>query len=138
MSIEESNAALRTAVQQRREAQAACTPREEWYGEATPERHDTTPSYLRASDEPSRAERTLHDAMEAVRDRHTKYGPPTSHFARTARLVNAAFGTTFTGADWALVMVLDKVSRQLGDQQTDDAAVDIAGYAACHQECRDG
>jgi hypothetical protein len=84
----------------------------------------------------TRAEQTLRQAIDAVRDRHTKYGPPTTHFARTASLVNAAFGTAFTAADWALVMVLDKVSRQLGDCQTDDAAVDIAGYAACHQECR--
>ena len=85
----------------------------------------------------TRAEQTLHDAIEAVRDRHGKYGPPTEHFARTASLVNAAFGTTFTAADWALVMVLDKIARQLGTGTcTDDAAIDIAGYAACHQECR--
>ena len=84
----------------------------------------------------TRAEQTLRQAIDAVRDRHTKYGAPTTHFARSASLVNAAFGTAFTAADWALVMVLDKVSRQLGDCQTDDAAVDIAGYAACHQECR--
>jgi hypothetical protein len=84
------------------------------------------------------AEQTLHDAIAAVRDRHGKYGPPTEHFARTASLVNAAFGTTFSAADWALVMVLDKIARQLGSQATDDAAIDIAGYAACHQECRRG
>jgi len=88
------------------------------------------------SAEKSAAEQTLHDALRAVRDRHTKYGPPTEHFARTASLVNAAFGTSFTPADWALVMVLDKIARQLGPQATDDGAIDIAGYAACHQECR--
>jgi hypothetical protein len=80
---------------------------------------------------------TLQRAVDVVRDRHTKYGPPREHFARTAAMVNAAFGTTFTAADWALVMVMDKIARQLGTgQQTDDAAVDIAGYAACHEECR--
>jgi hypothetical protein len=84
----------------------------------------------------SPAEQTLRDAIAAVRDRHGKYGPPTEHFARTASLVNAAFGTTFTPADWALVMVLDKIARQMGPAATDDAAIDIAGYAACHQECR--
>jgi hypothetical protein len=82
------------------------------------------------------AERTLQAALDAVRDRHTKYGPPTLHFGRTAALVNAAFGTTFTPADWALVMILDKVARQLGPEATDDSPIDIAGYAACHQECR--
>ena len=84
------------------------------------------------------AEQTLRDAIATIRDRHGKYGPPTEHFARTASLVNAAFGTTFTPADWALVMVLDKIARQMGPAATDDAAIDIAGYAACHQECRRG
>jgi hypothetical protein len=84
------------------------------------------------------AVKTLRDAIAAVRDRHGKYGPPSEHFARTASLVNAAFGTSFSAADWALVMVLDKIARQLGPQATNDAAVDIAGYAACHQECRCG
>jgi hypothetical protein len=82
------------------------------------------------------AEQTLLQAIEAVRDRHGKYGPPVEHFARTAALVNAAFGTRFTATDWALVMVLDKISRQLGTAATDDGSVDIAGYAACFQECR--
>jgi hypothetical protein len=84
----------------------------------------------------SPAEQTLRDAIATIRDRHGKYGPPTEHFNRTASLVNAAFGTTFTPADWALVMVLDKIARQMGPAATDDAAIDIAGYAACHQECR--
>ena len=82
------------------------------------------------------AHRTLDEAIAAIDDRHQRYGPPTEHFARTAAMVNAAFGTSFTAADWALVMVLDKVARQRGPAATDDAAVDIAGYAACHQECR--
>ncbi len=82
------------------------------------------------------AEQTLQAALEAVRDRHTKYGPPNEHFARTASLVNAAFGTSFSAADWALVMVLDKVARLRGPTPTTDGGVDIAGYGGCYEECR--
>jgi hypothetical protein len=82
------------------------------------------------------AEQTLQGAIEAVRDRHTKYGPPVEHFSRTASLVNAAFGTTFTPADWALVMVLDKVARLRGPTPTTDGGIDIAGYGGCYEECR--
>ena len=82
------------------------------------------------------AEQMLEQSIAAVRDRHGKYGPPAEHFARTAAMVNSAFGTKFTASDWALVMILDKVSRQLGAAATDDGGIDIAGYAACHQECR--
>jgi hypothetical protein len=82
------------------------------------------------------AEQTLQSALEAVRDRHTKYGPPNEHFARTAAMVNAAFGTSFSAADWALVMVLDKVARLRGPTPTTDGGVDIAGYGGCYEECR--
>ena len=82
------------------------------------------------------AERTLQAALDAVRDRHTKYGPPSEHFGRTAALVNAAFGTTFTASDWALVMVLDKVARLRGPTPTTDGGVDIAGYGGCYEEVR--
>lgn len=121
-TLNDANAALRNAVESRLAGGCCdggvCRP-------APPERRDTV------------AVSTLQRAVDVVRDRHTKYGPPREHFARTAAMVNAAFGTTFTAADWALVMVMDKIARQLGTgQQTDDAAVDIAGYAACHEECR--
>ena len=82
------------------------------------------------------AEQTLHGAIEAVRDRHTKYGPPVEHFSRTAALVNGAFGTNFTASDWALVMVLDKVARLRGPTPTTDGGIDIAGYGGCYEECR--
>jgi hypothetical protein len=85
---------------------------------------------------PTVAEQTLQGAIEAVRDRHTKYGPPNEHFGRTAGLVNAAFGTNFTPADWALVMVLDKVARLRGPTPTTDGGIDIAGYGGCYEECR--
>ena len=84
---------------------------------------------------PTVAEQTLQAALEAVRDRHTKYGPPNEHFSRTAALVNAAFGTSFTAGDWAVVMMLDKVARSRGPGNTRDNWVDLAGYAACRAEC---
>jgi hypothetical protein len=119
-NLEESNAALRQAVEARLGAKSS-----ETYAEWTPPAFATT-----------RAEQALHNALAAVRDRHGKYGPPSQHFGRTASMVNAAFGTTFSASDWALVMVLDKIARQLGPGATADAAIDIAGYAACHEECR--
>lgn len=82
------------------------------------------------------AERLLLDALDAVRDRRGKYGPPVNHFRITVRLVNAAFGTTFTESDWATIMVLDKIARSRGPMDCRDNDVDLAGYAACRAECR--
>ena len=167
-TLEESNAAVRSAVEIRTENQAAGKPQSEWYDAVTEPMPKTKPAEVRvyghegdASDNyadwvpafqpkgPSAAEvverfasadtpavMTLRQAIDAVNDRHQKYGPPTEHFARTAALVNAAFGTTFTAADWALVMVLDKVSRLQGPTPTTDGGVDICGYGSCYEECR--
>ena len=138
-AIEDANDLVRAAVNMRRERQAAGQPVEEWYDVLRPV---TPPSDSGTSDEVSSqqpatvAEQTLQGAIEAVRDRHTKYGPPVEHFSRTASLVNAAFGTTFTPADWALVMVLDKVARLRGPTPTTDGGIDIAGYGSCYEECR--
>lgn len=82
------------------------------------------------------AERLLLDALDAVRDRRGKYGPPVNHFSITVRLVNAAFGTSFTESDWATIMVLDKIARSRGPMDCRDNDVDLAGYAACRAECR--
>jgi hypothetical protein len=158
-TIEQSNQELRAAVESRLSGNTDAAPEQpeipvDWIlqGEAElkAKRDAAVAGWKQvvANAEPGRLERarklaaptvarqTLMDAVAAVDDRHQRYGPPTEHFARTAALVNAAFGTSFTPADWALVMVLDKVARQRGPTATDDAAIDIAGYAACHQECR--
>jgi hypothetical protein len=154
-TLEAANEALRTAVRERLDNTPKDDPKVVGYSHSPTEsccegtrmrgdslladQGDNYSQWEPAFAEQPPAVKTLHDAIAAVRDRHGKYGPPSEHFSRTASLVNAAFGTTFTAADWALVMVLDKIARQLGNgQQTDDAAVDIAGYAACHQECRCG
>lgn len=137
-TLDEANAMLKAAVEERLSNTPADDPKmvgcerkacqdslRESYAEWRP------PAYAT-----SVAEQTLQSALEAVRDRHTKYGPPNEHFSRTAALVNAAFGTTFTAADWALVMVLDKVARLRGPTPTTDGGVDIAGYGGCYEECR--
>jgi hypothetical protein len=165
-AIADANDLVRSAVATRRERQAAGKPHEESYDvtmpvtEPMPEVAKAEDTYQqdihehhlhragltqdeldkaldRLAGEPvTVAEQTLQGAIEAVRDRHTKYGPPREHFTRTAALVNAAFGTTFTPADWALVMVLDKVARLRGPTPTTDGGIDIAGYGSCYEECR--
>jgi hypothetical protein len=136
-TLERANEALRTAVEERLAGKPACCEGTKMRGDSLlNDRGENYAEWEPALAEQTPAVKTLHHAIAAVRDRHGKYGPPTQHFARTSALVNAAFGTTFTAADWALVMVLDKIARQLGPQATNDAAIDIAGYAACHQECR--
>lgn len=148
-TLEQANAEIRSAVESRLGATPADDPKMRGYVSplsgcqpamecASRVLSETYAEWRPAFQAQTTAERTLHQALEAVRDRHGKYGPPTAHFARTAAMVNAAFGTAFTAADWALVMVLDKVARQMGPEATDDAAIDIAGYAACHEECRRG
>ena len=133
-TLEAANEALRTAVEERLSEKPTCCEGQRFRGDSL--MSETYAEWVPPTFSATRAERTLHNAIAAVRDRHGKYGPPTQHFGKTAALVNAAFGTEFTAADWALVMVLDKIARQLGPEATEDAAVDIAGYAACHEECR--
>lgn len=92
----------------------------------------------REEDPPAAA--LLMKAYEAVHARRSQYGPPLEHFARTVGMVNAAFGhklrEPLTAADWALVMVLDKIARHLGPGRSSatDSLVDIAGYAGCCAE----
>lgn len=84
------------------------------------------------------AEQLLLSTLEVIRDRRPKYGGPKQHFARTVGMINAAFGEILkrplTEADWALIMILDKVARYSGPSKTADGPVDMAGYAACLAE----
>jgi hypothetical protein len=149
-TLEEANAMLKAAVRERLEGTPADDPKMQGYV-AEPYSEWVPPAYATAvwpegvemhtgdsvlGGQMTVAEQTLVSALEAVRDRHTKYGPPAEHFGRTAALVNAAFGTSFTAADWALVMVLDKVARLRGPTPTTDGGVDIAGYGGCFEEAR--
>ena len=87
------------------------------------------------------AEQLCEKTAEVIRDRRPKYGGPKSHFARTIGMVNAAFADVLrrplTEADWATIMILDKIARFRGPGATVDGPVDIAGYAACLYEVMD-
>lgn len=84
------------------------------------------------------AEQLLDTATRVIRQRRTTYGPPAEHFAKTVAAVNAIFGhklrEPLTVADWAQIMILDKLARHQGAAKSADTPVDLAGYAACLAE----
>jgi len=84
------------------------------------------------------AEQLLEYATRTIRERRGTYGPPAEHFAKTVNAINAIFAhklrEPLTAADWAQIMILDKVARNQGTARTSDTPVDIAGYAACLAE----
>lgn len=84
------------------------------------------------------AEQLLELATRTIRQRRTTYGPPGEHFAKTVAAVNAIFGhkllAPLTIADWAQIMILDKLARHQGAAKSADTPVDLAGYAACLAE----
>lgn len=86
----------------------------------------------------TKAEQLLTTALDVVRERRGTYGPPGEHFRRTVGLVNALFADKLreplTEADWAQVMILDKLARHQGSAKSADTPVDLAGYAACLAE----
>lgn len=85
------------------------------------------------------AESLLATAQDVIRQRRSTYGPPREHFARTVAAINAIFShklrEPLTEADWAQVMILDKLARHQGTARSSDTPVDLAGYAACLAEC---
>ena len=90
-----------------------------------------------SQDGDNEAERLLLDALETVRDRRKKYGPPLEHFRRTVGAINAIFADKLreplTPEDWAQFMILDKLARHQERAQRDNP-VDGCGYAACWSE----
>jgi hypothetical protein len=84
------------------------------------------------------AEALLELASRTVRQRRGTYGPPAEHFAKTVAAVNAIFAAKLreplTVADWAQIMILDKLARHQGAAKSSDTPVDLAGYAACLAE----
>lgn len=147
-TLEADNQALRDAVAARHAALAAEVAEDpipvDWILRGQRELRDQLPAPAAAAppvvaeaDDPPAA-RLLLEALAAVRQRRSTYGPPADHFRITVALVNAAFGTSFTPADWATIMILDKVARSRGPGATSDNDIDIAGYAACRHEVATG
>ena len=81
----------------------------------------------------------LRAAADIVEERGRSYGPPARHFARTVGAINAVLGhklaVPLTPADWATMMILDKLAREQHTSKRDNA-LDVAGYAACLFECK--
>lgn len=98
---------------------------------------DARDSAVAPAEEASSAEQLLDAAREAVRSRRQTYGPCTEHFARTVGAINAIFARKlreqFTAAEWAQVMIIDKLAREQ-ERPHPDNAVDAAGYSACWHE----
>lgn len=88
------------------------------------------------------ADKLLETARRTVAQRRATYGPPAEHFQKTVAAVNAIFADKlrepFTVADWAQVMILDKLARHQGSSRSADTPVDLAGYAACLAEVEGG
>ena len=88
---------------------------------------------------PTTAEQLLATATATIKQRRGTYGPPREHFSRTVAAVNAIFAgklrEPLTEADWACIMILDKLARHQGAAKSIDTPVDLAGYAACLAEC---
>lgn len=80
----------------------------------------------------------LETAKRTITERRTTYGPASEHFRRTVGAVNAIFAAKLreplTVADWAQIMILDKLARHQ-ERPKEDNQVDTAGYAACWAEC---
>jgi hypothetical protein len=91
-----------------------------------------------AVDNANAGERLLDETARTIRQRRQTYGPAAEHFARTVGAINAIMGhklrEPLTVADWAQIMILDKLARHQ-ERPHHDNLVDTAGYAACWAEC---
>jgi hypothetical protein len=85
------------------------------------------------------AEKMLVEALDVVRSRRETYGPPREHFARTVQMLNGLLADKLkeplTEADWAQIMIIDKLARHRGPAKSADTPIDLAGYASCLAEC---
>ena len=79
----------------------------------------------------------LLQAIAATARRGRTYGPPAQHFDRTIKAARALMPDLFarepTAADWAKLMIVDKLARD-HERPILDTCLDVAGYAACLAE----
>lgn len=135
-TLEATNAALRSAVEARSEAQAAGVPRDEWYpvadSSAQPKKfyggsvHPTSQAFFDLCDQ----------LKEMHRRKSTDYGCPSG----TDPLANIRNGAKFVGIpSWkgAMVRLSDKVTRlatfnatgRLENESLEDNLFDLASYS---------
>lgn len=89
-------------------------------------------------------EKVLKEALSCVNgEREKQYGNPENNFQRIADFWGLYLTTLFEGTnvvieldpkDVAVMMILFKIARSLGDEDKLDNYVDIIGYAACGAE----
>lgn len=89
-------------------------------------------------------EEVLKEALNCVNgEREKQYGNPEDNFSRIADFWGLYLTTLFEGTgvvieldpkDVAIMMILFKIARSLGDQDKLDNYVDMIGYAACGAE----
>lgn len=81
----------------------------------------------------------LRIAIQTISNRAGSYGPPKEHFGRTCAAANALMPDLFSRpiepADWAKLMLIDKLARD-AEKAKLDTCLDLAGYAACLAEVR--
>ena len=71
-------------------------------------------------------------------EREQDYGSPENNFAIIAEMWSAYTGTKITPLDVAMMMCLLKIARIKSGGGSGDSFVDLAGYAACGGEIREG
>lgn len=70
--------------------------------------------------------------------REQDYGSPENNFSIIANLWTDYLDTTVTALDVSMMMCLLKIARVKSGGGSGDSFVDIAGYAACGGEIREG
>ncbi len=142
-SIAEANEALRTAVQARREAQAAGKPHEEWYVEPPQDHEDEFTQFARLTGDGITHEQQpgslpFLELLEELRTLHLSKSQ--DYGSENDPLANIRQGAEFVGIEaWrgCMVRVADKVQRlrtycrtgRLVHEGVRDTLLDLAAYS---------